>query len=97
MPRWPTKEKESPPPFNLLEHINLGDTVDTYLGVEIRSCHYAYAPGGVREAVVAMLPERPTLCNDEATAVEVIRHRMGKKRRKKNASNQGVAGETPVP
>ena len=97
MPRWPAKEKETPPPFDLLQHVTLGDTVQTYLGVEIRSCHYSYAPGGEREAVVAMLPERPTLCNDESTAVEVIRYRKGKKRRKNNAGDNGALEEAPVP
>lgn len=97
MPRWPVKEKETPPPFNLLDHIALDETMQTYLGIEIRACRYDFAMNGECQAVVAMIPGRPTLCRDVNTAIEVIRCRNGKKRRRKDAGDKGALEEAQVP
>ena len=92
MPRWPVKEKEPEKKFDLMEHIRLGELLDSFHGFDIHGCSY-YAAESWHIAVVAMLPDRPVLCHDMKAAQDYIKnwrkHNAGKKGKRGKAKAQG--------
>ncbi len=70
-----TTAAEETPPFNLLDHVQMGALLKTYLGVEIYSCIYHVLD--IRHEAVIFSLDRLHLAHDVNAAMNYIKRKKG--------------------